>query len=86
MPPLELFQYYGVDHAAMILCFVAMWLIGNKNPSGFVVFMLGNACWTVFGVMTASVGVIIGNVGFILLNARGLWQWAQEKKLAAATE
>ncbi|MDB9952012.1 hypothetical protein OAD57_01395 [Porticoccaceae bacterium] len=36
-------QYYGVDWLAMILTFFAVWQIGNKNRTGFILMMGGNS-------------------------------------------
>ncbi|QDT64008.1 hypothetical protein V22_12380 [Calycomorphotria hydatis] len=86
MDDLQLLEFYGFDWAAMFLCFAAMWLIGNRNPWGFVVFMLGNTAWTVFGLFTGSIPVIVGNLGFVLINARGLHEWRKEQRRAVASE
>ncbi len=38
---MDCFQFYGVDWIAMVLTFVAIWQIGNKNKIGFVLMMFG---------------------------------------------
>lgn len=40
-------KYFGVDWVAMTLTFGAIYLLGNKSRSGFVLMMSRNSCWVV---------------------------------------
>ncbi|WP_434361172.1 PnuC protein [Parasalinivibrio latis] len=75
---MELWQYFGIDWAAMVLTFLAIWQIGNKNRVGFVLMMVGNGCWVSLGVMTGSLAMVVANVLFLLMNVRALLKWSRE--------
>ena len=72
------FRYFGVDWIAMTFTFVAIYLLGNQSKAGFVTMMCGNSCWVAVGFMTSSVAMIIANVVFLLMNARGWMKWTAE--------
>ncbi|MBE3902414.1 hypothetical protein HJ158_25535 [Vibrio parahaemolyticus] len=59
---MEYFQYYGIDWVAMVLTFLAIWQIGNKNKIGFILMMCGNTSWVAVGYLTGSVAMIIANI------------------------
>ena len=73
-------QYYGIDWVAMVFTFWAIYLIGNKNRTGFVIMILGNAAWVVVGVLTDSLAMIIANGAFIAVNARAWLKWTREAR------
>lgn len=72
-----LLQYYGIDWLAMVLTFLAIWLIGDRNKSGFFLMIGGNTCWVVLGVMTASVALVLANLSFMALNVRAIVHWSR---------
>lgn len=74
----DVFQYYGVDWIAMLFTLVAIYQLGNKQRSGFVLMIIGNSFWIGLGVFTASLALIVANSIFALMNVRGLWKWSQE--------
>lgn len=73
-------HYLGIDWLALVLTFLAIWQIGNKNKIGFLIMMAGNSCWIAVGVMTDSLAMILANVIFLLMNARALVKWMKEAK------
>ena len=72
--------YYGLDWLAMSLSFLAVWLIGGKHRHGFIVFATANLTWLVVGVMADSTGILVGNLGFLLMNLRNFWKWSHPAK------
>lgn len=70
------FQYFGIDWLAMVLTFLAIWQIGNKNKLGFVLMMSGNSCWIAMGLMTDSIAMIIANIIFFTMNLRAVLKWS----------
>ena len=75
--PVNIFlHYYGLDWLAMALSLLALWLIGNKNRLGFAAFVLANLTWMVVGVwLMQSVGIVLGNIVFMVMNIRGYANW-----------
>ena len=76
----DIFQYYGVDWIAMLFTLVAIYQLGNKQRSGFVLMIIGNSFWIGLGVFTASLALIVANAVFAAMNVRGLWKWSQEAR------
>ena len=80
----HLFNYYGLDWLAMSLSLLAVWMLGNKNKIGFLVFVAANALWVALGLtLIHSYGIVVGNLFFLVSNARGFanW-WKEERKIA----
>ena len=80
----NLLHYYGLDWLAMGLSLLAVWMLGNKNKFGFLVFVAANALWVALGLtLIHSYGIVAGNLFFLVSNARGFanW-WKEERKIA----
>ena len=73
------FTYNGVDWLAMLLTLVAIYLIGNKARSGFILMIIGNLCWVALGVLSQSAAMIIANVVFAGMNVRAIILWSNEE-------
>jgi hypothetical protein len=71
-------RYFGLDWLAMCLTFIAIYLLGNKNKSGFLVMMTGNLCWAAIGLCAHSYAMILANLGFFSMNIRGFWKWIRQ--------
>lgn len=69
-------KYFGIDWIAMLFTFAAIYCLGNKSRVGFIIMMLGNACWVVIGILTSSVAMVIANAVFFFMNARGWLKWS----------
>lgn len=74
----EILQYGGVDWAAMVITFVAIYLLGNKRREGFACMIAANLFWVVFGVLAKSYAMIVANIGFAVMNVRGYMKWSRE--------
>ncbi|WCP83882.1 nicotinamide mononucleotide transporter [Vibrio harveyi] len=74
---MEYFQYHGIDWVAMVLTFLAIWQIGNKNKIGFILMMCGNTSWVAVGYLTGCVAMIIANIIFFSMNLRAIIKWSQ---------
>ncbi|TOG29926.1 PnuC protein [Vibrio parahaemolyticus] len=77
---MEYFQYYGIDWVALVLTFLAIWQIGNKNKIGFILMMCGNTSWIAVGYLTGSVAMIIANIIFFSMNLRAIIKWSTPEK------
>lgn len=45
-------QFYGIDWLATACGLAGVYLIGNRNKLGFVVFMVASLSWIAFGAIT----------------------------------
>lgn len=68
-------QYAGVDWIAMCLTFGAIYLLGNRHRTGFIVMSMGNLCWTAIGLWAGSLAMVVANVAFLAMNLRGFARW-----------
>lgn len=52
-------------------------LAANTNFSGwgFLAFLLSNACWIAFGLLTHAYGLIAMQIGFSVTSVVGLFRW-----------
>lgn len=74
-------SYFGLDWLAMTLSFTAVWMLGNKRRNGFLLFAAANVTWLGVGVLAGSMGIFVGNLGFLIMNLRGFGRWSQESTL-----
>jgi len=74
-------QYYGIDWLATVCGLTGVYLLGNKNKIGFVVFMAASLSWVMFGILTGSVAVVIGSSIFFFMHLRGFINWTRETKV-----
>lgn len=72
-------DYLLFDWAAMATTFLAVYMLGNHNKWGFIVFMVSNACWIAVGVLAESDAMIWGNAIFLVVNFRGWVKWRRDR-------
>jgi hypothetical protein len=82
---MQLLQFYGIDWAATICGLLGVYMLGNKNKVGFILFMLASMSWITFGIMTGSIAVIIGSSIFFMMHLRGFIIWNKEAKILKET-
>jgi nicotinamide riboside transporter PnuC len=68
-------QYYGIDWLATVCGLSGVYLLGNKNKVGFILFMIGSLSWAVVGFLIASIAMTIGSLIFFALHLRGFLSW-----------
>jgi hypothetical protein len=72
----EFLRYWGLDWLAMTLSLLSVYLLGNKNRAGFLVFAMSNATWIFLGLTwMTSLGIAVGNTIFLFMNIRGFVNW-----------
>lgn len=76
---MDIWQYHGIDWLALVLTFLAIWQIGNKNKIGFILMMCGNTSWIAIGFLSDSMAMMIANVIFFTMNVRALVKWSQSE-------
>ncbi|MFO6424116.1 nicotinamide mononucleotide transporter [Motilimonas sp. KMU-193] len=74
---MDIWQYHGIDWLALVLTFLAIWQIGNKNKMGFILMMCGNTSWIAIGFLSDSMAMMLANVIFFTMNVRALVKWSQ---------
>ena len=70
-------QFYGIDWLATVCGLTGVYLLGNKNKIGFILFMLASLSWVTFGILTGSIAVIIGSSIFFIMHLRGWINWSR---------
>ena len=73
-------KYFGIDWLAMMLTFLAIWQMGNKNRIGFILMMSGNLAWASIGFLMGSYAMIIANVIFCSMNIWAFIKWSTPVK------
>jgi len=71
-------EYLGLDWLAMVLTFSAIYLLGNKSRTGFLIMVAGNLCWATIGIWAHSYAMVVANLGFFSMNVRGFIKWRPE--------
>ena len=72
----DFLRYWGLDWLAMALSLFSVYLLGNKNRVGFLVFAAANSTWIFLGLTwMTSLGIAVGNTVFLFMNIRGFVNW-----------
>ena len=71
-------EYYFLDWLGIFMSLVSVYMLGNKNKWGFIIFALSNVIWIYLGLMMmSSVGMAVGNFIFMVINIRGFIHWGK---------
>jgi hypothetical protein len=73
-------QYYGIDWLATVCGLSGVYLLGNKNKYGFILFMAASLSWLLFGILTGSIAMSAGSFIFFCLHFRGWLNWNRESR------
>lgn len=75
----DFLRYWGLDWLAMSLSLLSVYLLGNKNRVGFLVFAASNSTWIFLGLTwMTSLGIAVGNTIFLFMNIRGFVKWTRK--------
>lgn len=77
---MQYLQFYGIDWLATCFGLTGVYLLGNKNKVGFIVFMAASLSWVMFGILTGSVPIVVGSSIFFIMHLRGFINWTREAK------
>ena len=77
---MNLFQFYGIDWFATLCGLAAIFLLGNKNKFGFLVFMIASLSWVTFGIYVGSYAIVTGSSIFFIMHLRGWLKWRRDEK------
>ncbi|MDP2934644.1 MAG: hypothetical protein Q8N59_02695 [bacterium] len=67
-------QYIGA-----ILGVTGALFVAYKNKFGFIIWLVGNACWMVYGIATKQWGVAVQFAIFWIIALLGLINWSKSK-------
>ena len=71
-------EYYLLDWLGIFMSLISVYMLGNKNKWGFIVFAISNVIWIYLGLMMmSSVGMAVGNFIFMVINIRGYIHWGK---------
>ncbi len=70
--------HYGLDWLASITAIGCMYFLGNKNPLGFVLYVLSSAAMLGFAILVHSPPIFIANAIATAVTLRGLFRWVRE--------
>jgi len=76
---MNLLQFYGIDWFATACGLAAVFLLGNKNKFGFLVFMMASLSWVTFGLYVGSWAIVTGSSIFFVMHLRGFLKWRRDE-------
>ena len=76
---MNLLQFYGIDWFATACGLAAVFLLGNKNKLGFIIFMMASVSWITFGLYVGSYAIVTGSSIFLVMHFRGFLKWRREE-------
>lgn len=75
----DFLRYWGLDWLAMALSLLSVYLLGNRNRAGFLLFAASNSTWIFLGLTwMTSLGIAVGNTIFLFMNIRGFVNWRKK--------
>ena len=77
---MNLLQFYGIDWFATLCGLAAIFLLGNKNKYGFLVFMMASLSWVTFGLYVGSYAIVTGSSIFFIMHFRGWLKWRRDER------
>jgi hypothetical protein len=81
MNPAEILQWLGCATGVLgsaLLAWKSQW-----SGWGFVVYLVSNACWVSFGVVTNAPGLVVMQLIFTGTSSIGIWRWLVLPRLEA---
>jgi len=70
-----LVRYYGIDWFALVINAAAIYQLGKKQKSGWILGIVANLAWIAFGFLAHSVATIAACGLFTFLNVKGWLDW-----------
>lgn len=63
-----------------IMGLTGMWLVGRKNPLGWLLQLGGQVLWAVFIIAIDKPGLLIGTLSYAAMQGWNLRKWLRERK------
>ena len=73
-------EYYGFDYLTAACVILAMFMLGSKNKSGFILYSMASSSAIVFAILAKSPPLIVTNLVMIVVNVRGFLNWNNNKE------
>ena len=68
-------EYYGSDYLTAVCVIIAMFLLGSKQKSGFLLYCAASTSAIIFAILAKSPPLVITNIIMIVINIRGFLRW-----------
>jgi len=77
---IELIEWAG---CIIGLCGAALLATNSRHSAwGWVLFILSNAAWIAYGLLTHANGLVVQQLGFTVTSLMGIWKWLVVPRLA----
>ncbi len=63
----------------MVFSFLSIYLLGNRNRTGFIMGIIANLFWFSYGLLTESVANMLCSAIITVLQARGWYNWSKSE-------
>jgi hypothetical protein len=70
-------KYYGLDWLAVFSGFIAIYLVGNKQKSGLIVYVISAGFSLSFAIIINSIPFIIVNIVTIIMQLQAYRKWSK---------
>jgi hypothetical protein len=67
--------YFGLDYIAAATAIGGMYLLGNRNRAGFVLYAFSSLAMIGVALLIASPPIFIANAIALAVTIRGFWNW-----------
>lgn len=67
----------ALEWLAVLLTMAGTWRLSGRHRGGFLICTAGNVGWLAVGAVAGMWGLVVTNVFFILVNARGWRYWGR---------
>lgn len=79
-----LFDYYGLDWAALVLGLMGCYFITHQRRQGFLFSIVGCVCGLAVAALSNQYGFIIYNIVLIVMMTRGYAFWSSKEQQTEA--
>ncbi len=76
----SLTKYFGIDLLATALVLLGVYFLSEKQRKGFLIGSIGNVLWIIYGIWTASAGLVIVNTVITVMYVRGYLNWGRDSE------
>lgn len=64
-----------MDWVGNVFLLISIWLVGDKKRYSFIIATVGALCWAWWAYRQHVVSLVVIELVFIVMYARGWWKW-----------